>query len=223
MGHISFLGVPVDGEIVRGGRQYRDQRPMGELEEILRPLMESDGIHDFGWAQYTPYFNDGDECIFGVHGFWVRTPADVITKKKELDPEWLRKSLSHMIEFIRDEFGELSTESQRKLMDGVRALDLEPPSKDDDDDDGDDDEESFSELFGVSYGHPTLGTIENHYGTSIPLGYNGPNEALFRACLAAETAIEGGEFEEALLEAFGDHAEITVTKEKIEVAFYEHD
>lgn len=28
---------------------------------------KSDGkIKSFGWAQYTPYFNDGDECNFGV-------------------------------------------------------------------------------------------------------------------------------------------------------------
>lgn len=26
------------------------------------PVLES-----FGWTQYTPYFNDGDECVFGVH------------------------------------------------------------------------------------------------------------------------------------------------------------
>lgn len=26
------------------------------------PLMES-----FGWTQYTPYFNDGEECTFSVH------------------------------------------------------------------------------------------------------------------------------------------------------------
>ena len=24
-------------------------------------------LKSFGWAQYTPYFNDGDECIFGVN------------------------------------------------------------------------------------------------------------------------------------------------------------
>lgn len=24
-------------------------------------------IVSFGWAQYTPYFNDGEECVFGTH------------------------------------------------------------------------------------------------------------------------------------------------------------
>jgi len=28
---------------------------------------ENTGLVSFGWKQYTPYFNDGDECIFGAH------------------------------------------------------------------------------------------------------------------------------------------------------------
>jgi hypothetical protein len=24
-------------------------------------------LEKFGWAQYTPYFNDGDECVFSAH------------------------------------------------------------------------------------------------------------------------------------------------------------
>ena len=48
-----------------------------EMVEALRkdfaPMFEaffekSKGkINSFSWVQYTPYFNDGDECIFGVH------------------------------------------------------------------------------------------------------------------------------------------------------------
>lgn len=25
----------------------------------------------FGWQQYTPRFNDGDPCTFGIHGGWL--------------------------------------------------------------------------------------------------------------------------------------------------------
>ncbi len=35
---------------------------------ILAPLFEkSKIINSIGWTQYTPYFNDGDECTFCVH------------------------------------------------------------------------------------------------------------------------------------------------------------
>lgn len=40
-----------------------------DFAPILKPLFEkSNGkIKSFGWTQYNPYFNDGDECEFGVN------------------------------------------------------------------------------------------------------------------------------------------------------------
>jgi len=40
-----------------------------DFAPMLKPLFEkSNGrINSFGWIQYTPYFNDGDECIFSVN------------------------------------------------------------------------------------------------------------------------------------------------------------
>jgi hypothetical protein len=44
-----------------------------QAKAILAPgLQEFMNSHPdvkaIGWTQYTPYFNDGEECIFGVHG-----------------------------------------------------------------------------------------------------------------------------------------------------------
>lgn len=33
-------------------------------------------VKNFGWAQYTPYFNDGDPCTFGVHELVVNLEID---------------------------------------------------------------------------------------------------------------------------------------------------
>jgi hypothetical protein len=33
------------------------------------------------WTQYTPYFNDGDTCVFGVHDFYCVFPDPA-------NPEW---------------------------------------------------------------------------------------------------------------------------------------
>lgn len=40
-----------------------------DFAPMLKPIFdESKGkINSIGWTQYTPYFNDGDECVFGVH------------------------------------------------------------------------------------------------------------------------------------------------------------
>lgn len=39
-----------------------------EFPALLLPfLQQSKKIDSIGWTQYTPYFNDGDECVFGVN------------------------------------------------------------------------------------------------------------------------------------------------------------
>lgn len=53
--------------------------------------------------------------------------------------------------------------------------------------------------------------------------YQGPDKARYDRCHALRHAIEGGAFEHVLLDAFGDHAAITVRKTGIEVEFYNHD
>lgn len=47
------------------------------LDEAQRLFEENPALIDFGWRQYTPYFNDGDSCTFSartddpmVNGTW---------------------------------------------------------------------------------------------------------------------------------------------------------
>ena len=52
------------------------QRPLSDLEPALRAILADGDILSFGWTQYTPYFNDGERCVFGVEEPWFRTTAD---------------------------------------------------------------------------------------------------------------------------------------------------
>lgn len=36
------------------------------LNKMLSEIFNNEKIQAIAWAQYTPYFNDGDECVFGV-------------------------------------------------------------------------------------------------------------------------------------------------------------
>ncbi|WP_433233834.1 hypothetical protein [Actinomadura nitritigenes] len=159
----SFLGIPVDGEIVQSDR--KPQRPLEEFSPILQAVLDDPTIVEFGWRQYTPYFNDGDPCVFGAYGVWVRTDAD------EQDAD---------------------------------QYDLE-----------------------VDYHHPTLGRRPRAYNSGTreyeDEPYEGPDEARHDRCRALHEAVESGEFHDVLLEAFGDHAEVTVRREGIRVEFYSHD
>jgi hypothetical protein len=73
----SLLGLPIIGEY----QLYNDgfvenQRSLDELKPILQALLDDPEVARFGWVQYTPYFNDGDACVFGIHGCWVLPQAD---------------------------------------------------------------------------------------------------------------------------------------------------
>jgi hypothetical protein len=72
----NFLGMPVSGDITQGSTRT-EQKPLEELSPLFQALVDDPTIVEFGWSQYTPYFNDGDTCEFSVYGTWVRTTAEV--------------------------------------------------------------------------------------------------------------------------------------------------
>jgi hypothetical protein len=42
----------------------------GALKEMVKEIFDAfPGLQSFGWTQYTPYFNDGDTCEFGVNTY----------------------------------------------------------------------------------------------------------------------------------------------------------
>lgn len=67
-----FFGTPVLGE-VRPGSPYPVQYGARELKRQLDALLAFDEVQSVRWAQFTPYFNDGEPCVFGVtmHGIDV--------------------------------------------------------------------------------------------------------------------------------------------------------
>jgi hypothetical protein len=78
----NFLGMPVSGDITQGSART-EQKPIEELAPLFQALLDDPTIVEFGWRQYTPYFNDGDLCEFSVHGLWVKTTADVDAEDSE--------------------------------------------------------------------------------------------------------------------------------------------
>jgi hypothetical protein len=158
----NFLGIPVNGDIAKGDTRV-EQKPIEELQPILQAVLDDPTIVEFGWRQYTPYFNDGEPCTFSAHGTWVRTTDDEDVDEDELEM-WGHRSLGK----VPGDFNEQT-----------RKWETRP--------------------------------------------YEGPDEARYHRCKALEGAVEGGHFEHVLLDSFGDHANITVRRDGIEVEFYDHD
>lgn len=169
----NFLGIPIEGTLNGTGSRYTVQRPITEFQIIMQCVLDFPEVHDLGWRQFTPYFNDGDPCVFSADSFWLRTTADV-------DP----------------------------------ARDL--------------DEDISEEKFAM-YDHPSLGKRLHRYDHNVEAGtakegdYIGSNAPLYDAARALDKAVEGGEFDAVLMQLFGDHAEVRVTRERIIVDTVEHD
>lgn len=63
---MTFLDLPINGDIQHSTR--KDQRPEEELTPIVQAALTQPGVSEVSWRQYTPYFNDGEPCEFGIHG-----------------------------------------------------------------------------------------------------------------------------------------------------------
>lgn len=168
-----LTGLPVNDFYKRSGpSQLTDRYNGADVGPLLRQLADDPNVVEYGWRQYTPYFNDGDVCEFGVHELWVRTTLD------------------------------------------------------------DEDKDTYE--LEVSSWHPTLGTERYIQGDVIPSKYGyghsyGPgrwehkeNPFPETTKLAERVAEVIGGAEVTLLEWFGDHAEITITKDGIQVDEYDH-
>lgn len=152
----SYLGVPVHG-IIRENDAFRiTQKPVEELSPLMQAVLDDPNIVFFGWHQYTPYFNDGDPCIFGV-GEMYAVPLGENT----------------------DDVGEGYWSWQEK------------------------------------YG--SIGPYNTFWETYAQICPD-----TYARVLALADAIESGAFNAALLELFGDHAEITVRKDEITIEEYSH-
>ena len=58
---------PVKGTPKIETPQRSDQEGPAEFLAAIDKILDIEGVMAIRWTQYTPYFNDGDECIFGVH------------------------------------------------------------------------------------------------------------------------------------------------------------
>lgn len=62
----TFSGLPINGSIVYGNER-KAQRPVEEFSPLLQAALDAHGITEITWTQYTPYFNDGEPCVFGAY------------------------------------------------------------------------------------------------------------------------------------------------------------
>jgi hypothetical protein len=81
----TFMGMTIEGEVGRFTPRPA-QRPAEELLPYVNNLLAFDEIAGVKWTQYTPYFNDGDACVFSANGPMLTLTEDA-DKTAEDDEE----------------------------------------------------------------------------------------------------------------------------------------
>lgn len=207
----NFLGLPIEGDITRGSTR-KEQRPVEELTPLFEAVFAEGIIDGVRWTQYTPYFNDGDACEFGANEVDVHfasnepdSPSLVAQVQKALDENWSAAAIVELVQEHED---------------------------DEDDEDEDEYDGEWSDDEGWTHGGANWDTRFNKevgefryslVGETV-LNMSAPHPQTANAVCQLSEAIEGGEFDNVLLELFGDHAQVQVVKGKaIHVEGYSHD
>lgn len=175
-----FMGIPISGDIERNSRRTTVQRPKNELGLLVQALTDDVDIVEFGWHQYTPFFNDGDVCEFSVYDLWVQTRWDA--ERDEDDPEQ---------RYVSDYHPTLAENTYTDIPTGRF------------------DQDRWGRHYEVK---ETITSVNPHYDADR-----------LERCKALDSAISSGAFDNALMDLFGDHANITVRRDGITVDYYDHD
>lgn len=66
----TFLGMTIEGSIYHGDPQV-PQLSKEVFQSMLKAVLDHDEVLGLTWTQYTPYFNDGDPCVFCANDVYV--------------------------------------------------------------------------------------------------------------------------------------------------------
>lgn len=131
-----ILGRPVRGVIDKTRGASEEQWGPERFIELVDGVLAVDGVEAVKWQQYTPYFNDGEPCEFGIYQVFVKLtgvseeegeyengwfyegdlrPYNSDTRKYEVKPEYagalaaingLEQNMGHFEHFLSDTFGD---------------------------------------------------------------------------------------------------------------------
>ena len=184
-------------ELSKAKREYDEQlKTIGtklreDFAKEVAPLIPPG--YQLEWTQYTPYFNDGEACTFGVNDFYLvrQNVGDGDAKCAE---DRGGQSISRAIQ----RYGTPDVETFYETDDYSKPIPLGPRQNR---------WEQKYEKKKVTYINPGFPLIE---------GYN---VAKLQDLDTFMKSIEGDLF----LQAFGDHAKVVVTPDGVEVDEYEHE
>lgn len=85
----SLFGIPIHGDYNQYNPGFsKIQRPIDELQPFMQAMLDDPNVKSFGWIQYTPYFNDGEACVFSVGPVFVFPVNEETTPLSDEDDDY---------------------------------------------------------------------------------------------------------------------------------------
>jgi len=174
----------IDGQVYMGDQNTTPQITKDQFLFLLDRVLNLPRVKAVVWDQYTPYFNDGDACIFSVREPRIIFEGGVSTDEDDEDDVDLFNGY-------------------REYGTGYSASEL------------------WKALPGVGYdywlpGRAGLDLTKVTFTANDGQNYQDHYEAL-------KAFAQTDSWERVALTNFGDHAEVTATKDGFSVETYEHD
>jgi hypothetical protein len=187
---------PIEGDIVRR-RPRPEQLGAKEFLAAIDSLFAFAFVEAVGWTQYTPYFNDGEPCEFGIHEVGVKI-AGVGPDLEDEDAYGLPQGFfttyglfRHGDKYRNPNWHEFTFGKVRGTPEYNMATEAYQKAS----------QLYFSDenkVFEIA-GHDTKDVYETL------------------------RSINWGQFENVMEDNFGDHAVVIATREGFEVEFFDHD
>lgn len=95
-------GRPISGEVNRFTTPPPPQDTPENFLKAVDTILAVPGIEAVRWQQYTPSFNDGEACEFGVHTASVKIVGDKVDEEPEDDEDYYESEYGNGFRTIYD-------------------------------------------------------------------------------------------------------------------------
>lgn len=194
---MEFLGMEVEG---CGGSGEESNRPeqysIDHFKATISTILAHPEVTGIAWTQYTPYFNDGDPCVFSVGEPYFSFQGVNVSEDTYFDYSWMEDEYEERGVVWCGDY--CNSEIYDKIVGEAKK--------------------EFGPWTG-SYASRTW-TWKEGSGPDAS-----PNPALFTAITNFKNFIDGGHYNHAVEDLFGDHATIKIDKlaGKVIIDEYSHD
>lgn len=83
----SVFGRPVNGDITKPSKSNVEQWDGARLLPLLDAVLNHEQVAAVRWYQYTPYFNDGEPCLFGLGEISIKLTPEARTDELDEDDD----------------------------------------------------------------------------------------------------------------------------------------